>query len=888
MLGLQGNTLYVSSLAAFFYPLISVPLMQVFFIKQSVKADELADWLEGVKGDELGEWVGRLEVLGQLSYGKLSRVAAEIAGQVMRVEEVAESNGAENGDLPLKFNQTLNGNVTENQAKDTNLSVRLDQSMKMAETAKLNQPDDEDSSNEIVMLAFLELGNRSHMGDRSEEAIAFYDKALKIKPDSRAWNGRGASLSALGREEEAIADFNKALKIKPNDHYALHNRGNALSSIGRKKEAIASYDQALQIKPDLHKTWNDRGNALSEIGREEEAFASYDQALQIKPDQHTAWVNRGISAASLQGYKPVQTIIGSGVFPPIIPSNPSLNQRGWEGQIASYAEGLQHSPKDTHPLGYGFIHRHFGNAHYDRAKLQHNDRKYQDAGSNYHQAISHYTEALTTLTPETYPEDCLKTLQGLIRPLLATGNINDAKKYRLQGLQVLQQLFNAHTSSAHKRRIAKEFIGFSQITIDALVKEGEPIAALEAADRHKNQRLTWILDQWNEQVLSPSYEQMRSLLKNDTAIVYWHYSEETLTIFILTLENAAPIVQTQSTKPFIEWQKEWNKQYQDYRQKGKAQSAHKQNHPWRSLLKNLNTLSDILNIPTITQTLPLTITQLILIPHRDLHRLPLQALFPPAFTTTFLPSLQIGITLQTSPPKIITPNTPLLSLENPNEDLLYSEAEAAIIASQFRHTTRYANTEATLEHLTHSIATHNILHFTGHGTYDDRHPQNSALKLAQDETLTANAISKLDLTPYTLISLASCETSLTGLQTLDRDYVGLSSAFLQAGAANVLGSLWEVRDATHIWLTIRFYQALLDGNTPTQALQISQQAFQTLTPATFIPWLQALAEHLRSLDCGDWETLRDEAIALQDDPDTIDFADPYYWAAFTLTGRGTL
>jgi CHAT domain-containing protein len=41
------------------------------------------------------------------------------------------------------------------------------------------------------------------------------------------------------------------------------------------------------------------------------------------------------------------------------------------------------------------------------------------------------------------------------------------------------------------------------------------------------------------------------------------------------------------------------------------------------------------------------------------------------------------------------------------------------------------------------------------------------------------------------------------------------------------------------------------------------------------------------MDYGDWETLRDEAIALQDDPDIINFADPYYWAAFTLTGRGT-
>ena len=38
----------------------------------------------------------------------------------------------------------------------------------------------------------------------------------------------------------AIASFDKALEIKPDSYEAWYNRGNALGNLGRLKEAIAS------------------------------------------------------------------------------------------------------------------------------------------------------------------------------------------------------------------------------------------------------------------------------------------------------------------------------------------------------------------------------------------------------------------------------------------------------------------------------------------------------------------------------------------------------------------------------------------------------------------------------------------------------------------------
>jgi tetratricopeptide (TPR) repeat protein len=139
---------------------------------------------------------------------------------------------------------------------------------------------------------------------RNEEAIASFDQAIEIKPDYvDAWNNRGIALGKLGRYEEAIASYNKAIEIKPDYHQALYNRGNALHNLGRYEEAIASYNKAIEIKPDYHQALYNRGNALHNLGRYEEAIASYNKALQIKSDYYQAWNNQGTAFFLLEQYE---------------------------------------------------------------------------------------------------------------------------------------------------------------------------------------------------------------------------------------------------------------------------------------------------------------------------------------------------------------------------------------------------------------------------------------------------------------------------------------------------------------------------------------------------------------------------------------------------------
>jgi CHAT domain-containing protein len=52
--------------------------------------------------------------------------------------------------------------------------------------------------------------------------------------------------------------------------------------------------------------------------------------------------------------------------------------------------------------------------------------------------------------------------------------------------------------------------------------------------------------------------------------------------------------------------------------------------------------------------------------------------------------------------------------------------------------------------------------------------------------------------------------------------VGLSWAFLRAGAHNVIGALWEVSDESAPRLMDAMYQGLQDGLTPSAALRAAK------------------------------------------------------------------
>jgi CHAT domain-containing protein len=101
-----------------------------------------------------------------------------------------------------------------------------------------------------------------------------------------------------------------------------------------------------------------------------------------------------------------------------------------------------------------------------------------------------------------------------------------------------------------------------------------------------------------------------------------------------------------------------------------------------------------------------------------------------------------------------------------------------------------------------------ILHFTGHSQHFARRPQESCLYLNNNQTITCPDLATSNLTPYHLIVLSACQTSIANHQTLNDEYIGLISACLSGGASYTISSLWSIKDRASSPFFIYFYQQL--------------------------------------------------------------------------------
>jgi CHAT domain-containing protein len=90
-----------------------------------------------------------------------------------------------------------------------------------------------------------------------------------------------------------------------------------------------------------------------------------------------------------------------------------------------------------------------------------------------------------------------------------------------------------------------------------------------------------------------------------------------------------------------------------------------------------------------------------------------------------------------------------------------------------------------------------------------------------DGILTAFEVMNLDLSSTKLVVLSACETGLGRIENGEGVF-GLQRSFLQAGARNVMISLWKVDDLMTQVLMGQFYHYLFKGHTARTALKLAQ------------------------------------------------------------------
>ena len=131
------------------------------------------------------------------------------------------------------------------------------------------------------------------------------------------------------------------------------------------------------------------------------------------------------------------------------------------------------------------------------------------------------------------------------------------------------------------------------------------------------------------------------------------------------------------------------------------------------------------------------------------------------------------------------------------------------------------------------------LHLATHAEASTNDPSRCAVRMSRGEPLGLDRIERLPLDDA-LVVLSACRSG-DGEVVAGEGVVGLSWAFLRAGAAAVTASLWSVEDGAAAELMIRYHEALRDHD-PVTALSLAQRgiAAERPHPAYWAPFVTVL------------------------------------------------
>jgi CHAT domain-containing protein len=387
------------------------------------------------------------------------------------------------------------------------------------------------------------------------------------------------------------------------------------------------------------------------------------------------------------------------------------------------------------------------------------------------------------------------------------------------------------------------------------------------------------------QVKGILFQEIQALLSdNKTALIEWYILDNIFVAFIITHQSPG-ITVWQSCPEDREDFKSWGEEYlQDY---GQSSREAWQNH----LESRLNRLAEILHLDEVLTHIPDTCDRVILVPHRSLHILPLHALplleeedkclldkFPRG--VKYAPSCQV---LQLAQSRQRPDFTNLFAIQNPTENLDYSDIEVQVIKQHFHTSHILARGDAKKSAIDNQqLQAAHCVHFSCHGYFNFEHPVLSELNLA-DSHISLPKIFTLDLSQCRLVTLSACETGLTNFTSVSDEYIGLPNGFLVAGASSVVSSLWIVNEVCTALLMIQFYENLHDQQQQQGYLNVAiaiNKAQTWLRDATK-EQLQQWGKQLPNPN----HRMQLRAFLRQKPPNSKPFESPYHWAAFCAIGQ---
>jgi CHAT domain-containing protein len=190
------------------------------------------------------------------------------------------------------------------------------------------------------------------------------------------------------------------------------------------------------------------------------------------------------------------------------------------------------------------------------------------------------------------------------------------------------------------------------------------------------------------------------------------------------------------------------------------------------------------------------------------------------------------------------------------------------------------------------------LHFGGHAAYDWKEPLDSHLVLHEGKKLTLEELfeGSFPVQGLELVTLSACETSLVSPDDPADEWLGLASGFLFGGTRSVLSTLWSVDSLATSLLLSKFYRLhLVDGMKADRALREAQRWLRDRGRRDGASAVDAAIADAKLVSARD--KAPDKSPKVFDELIDIlrkvraarlrwpDFAHPYYWAGFTVSGN---
>jgi tetratricopeptide (TPR) repeat protein len=727
-----------------------------------------------------------------------------------------------------------------------------------------------------------------------DTAIDTFEQALVIAREIGDRQAEGACLGSLGTAYKGLGQYRTAIEYhrqaistgreigdRSGEGIHLGNMGVAYDLLGQYERAVELYEQGLAIAREIGDpnmeaaAWNNLGIAYRNLGQVQKPIEYAEQALAITRETGdrqgegvylgtlgTAYHSLGELDRAVEYYEQALTIARD------IGDRESESSHLTNLGVA-YHDLEQVAQAITHYEQALAIARDIGDRHGEGAALNNLGTAQLELGE-YETAIEYYAQAIHVLESvraelavgefkSSFAAQNTFPYQDIITALIEQSRFEDAFHYaqRAKARAFLDQMGNA--------RIDPRGANDAALVEEEETLRGE-IQALDAQlrsewDKPQDLRSEDALDslQARLQERRGAYEDVLISLKleNPEHASLVAVETRTLTETQRLLTDTTLIeyyVSPNRTLAFVVGQGQFHAEVISVTSEALSLATSQFMTETKTTLRGVPTSLQVLYDALMAPIEPyLTSEQLFIAPHDILHYVPFAGLqdgeryLIEAHTLAQIPSASVLPLILDKVSREESGGPPLI-LGNPTGDLPSSGREAQSVAELYG-TTAYVQGDAVEQLIWDQGPNVGVLHLAAHGIYNEQAPVFSRVQLnttagsEHDGLLEVHEVYNLSLSKADLVVLSGCQTNL-GEHSKGDEVVGLTRAFMYAGAPSVISTLWSVEDAPSHDLMVALHSYLDQGLSKGAALRRAQ-------------------------------------MDLIHNPET---AHPFYWAGFVLSG----